>query len=205
MWPAYFNDLIQRFITANKFQQRKYLSGLLLNLNLSKSSKVLDFGCGTGLFVKTFIRHGFDYCGYDIDCESIEYAKKLFKSCRFVTSKEELQTKAPFDLIVANCCFHHIADTELLKELDDIKKLLDGSGKFILIDILAAKNDPSPIHRLFARLERGGYVRFEKEYKSMVEQNFKIISSAVYRTSLFSLKWHWFPIYTDLLVLQCVK
>jgi len=205
MWRAFSNDMIQRFNTANKSHQRQYLSGLLSKLNLTKGSKVLDFGCGTGLFVKTFGSHRLDYYGYDIDSVSIEYAKKLNKGCNFITSKEQLQINAPFDLIVANCCFHHIENVQLLEELNNIKNLLSEKGKFILIDKLALKNDPSYMNRLFTKLEKGRYVRFENEYKDIIRRRFKILDSSIYRTSLFSLRWRWVPIYSDLLVLQCAK
>jgi len=197
--------MIQRFNTANKSHQRKYLSGLLSKSNLAKGSRVLDFGCGTGLFAKTFRKHDLDYYGYDIDKIYIRYAKKLYRDCIFTTSMKELQTQSPFDLIVANCCFHHIRDAELLEELDKIKNLLDHNGKFIVIDILAVKDDPSYTHRLFTKLERGKHVRFEYQYKNIIEQRFSINRCSAYRTFLFSLGWNWFPLYTDLVVLECTK
>ena len=57
MW-AFFNDLIQRIITLNKWEQRRNLKKRVRSINLPKGSKVLDFGCGTALFTNVFTELG---------------------------------------------------------------------------------------------------------------------------------------------------
>ncbi len=66
LW-AFANDLAQRVLTFNKLEQRKNLEKKLNALALPESGKILDFGCGTGLFAKTIMKLGFKYHGYDID------------------------------------------------------------------------------------------------------------------------------------------
>jgi hypothetical protein len=47
-------------------------------------------------------------------------------------------------VIVANCCFHHIADDKLSTELARMRSLLTDGGTFVMIDIVfPAENDPS--------------------------------------------------------------
>lgn len=204
MLQALLTDLIQRSITLNKYSQRKNLTSLLTKTDVRKGDKTLDFGCGTGLFATTFRKHGLHYSGYDIDKESITFAQNKYKDCYFTTSKKEISEKAPFDLILANCCFHHIDDDLLTQELKYIKGSLKNNGIFIMIDILAEENDSSAIHRWFTSLEKGKHVRSENGYRSILEQTFEIIDESFIRQSLFSLKGNFCPIYTDLITLTCV-
>lgn len=111
-WAA-LNDLIQRIISLDKWEQRKNLTQRVQSLNLPRGSKVLDFGCGTGLFARVFMKMGLNYYGYDIDNRLISYARRLYRNCQFTASKEQLRKEAPFDLILANCCFHHIDSATL--------------------------------------------------------------------------------------------
>src|SRR5207248_8934633 len=126
---------------------------------LPAGAKVLDFGCGTALFAPVFIRRGFDYVGYDIDSSLTDYAGGLYRRGKFTTNHDELSALAPFDLILANCCFHHIEDSIIDAELKHFRTLLKPGGRFLLIDLLLQDNDPHPLRRLFRKLERGAYVR----------------------------------------------
>ena len=202
---ALFNDIAQRLITLNKWEQKRNFSEKLKALRLSPGSKILDFGCGTGLFCNVFTKEQFEYYGYDIDERLINYANSLYqkKNCKFTASIEELTKEAPFEFILTNCCFHHIDDSTISDVLTEIQNLLDLNGIFLMIDILFAENDPSILRNLFRKLEKGAFIRKVDEYQKIVEQHFKVISSIVERSHLFSLKNN--PIYNDLLILVCKK
>jgi SAM-dependent methyltransferase len=107
---ALFHDVAQRVISLNKLEQRRHLRERLRALALPEGALALDFGCGTGLFAPAFQAAGLRYVGYDIDPRLVGYARRLYGGARFVSIEEELRAAAPFDLIVANCSFHHIAD-----------------------------------------------------------------------------------------------
>jgi ubiquinone/menaquinone biosynthesis C-methylase UbiE len=200
MWAA-LNDLIQRIITLDKWEQRSNLGERVRSLNLPKESKVLDFGCGTGLFARVFMKMGLNYYGYDIDNRLISYARRLYRNCQFTASKEQLRKEAPFDLILANCCFHHIDSATLREELIGIKRILSENGTFMMIDILFSENDPSLFRKLFRKLELGMHVRVIDDYRRIIEQHFSIIKTDIVRSHLFSIKNN--PIYNDLAVFEC--
>ncbi|MHC1791938.1 class I SAM-dependent methyltransferase [Solidesulfovibrio sp.] len=205
MFNALANDLAQRLLTGNKHAQKVFLKRRLRAMALPGSAAALDFGCGTALFAPAFTSLGLRYHGYDIDQPLLNYAARLYRGGVFTASKDLLRAKAPFDVIVANCCFHHIPDAPLQEELVFLKSLLADAGWFILIDILAVPDDPSWIHRQFMKLEQGAYVRTREAYRHNIERHFTVRNELVSRSTAFSLNLDWFPIYNDLLVLECRK
>ncbi|MDY6971690.1 MAG: class I SAM-dependent methyltransferase [Thermodesulfobacteriota bacterium] len=202
---ALFNDVAQRILSGDKWEQRSNLCRRLRQIALPPGSKAMDFGCGTGLFARVFVEEGFKYVGYDIDDRLIAYAARLYPSCRFTTSDEVLKREGPFDFIYANCCFHHIKDELLSIELERIKSLLADNGVFFVLDILRVENDRSPLHRLFMMFEQGEYVRTIEGYQDLVERHFLINGVDIERSHLFSIKHRLNPLYNDLAVFACSK
>jgi cyclopropane fatty-acyl-phospholipid synthase-like methyltransferase len=203
MIQAFLNDLFQRVLTVNKWEQRNNLSGYLKALNLKPGSRCLDFGCGTALFAPVFTASNLNYYGYDIDQHLLDYASRIYKNIQLTSSLKDLEATAPFDLILANCCFHHIDSWTLDAELHSISTLLADGGTFIMIDILLPQNDSFWLRKLFRKLERGVFIRTESDYSVQVKRHFTIIQRNIERSHLLSLKKN--PVYNDLLVLICRK
>ena len=203
MIRAFLNDLFQRVLTANKWEQRNTLLRYLKGLNLKPGSRCLDFGCGTALFAPVFTAANLHYYGFDIDQYLLDYASRIYKNTYFTSSLNDLEAKAPFDLILANCCFHHIDSWTLDAELHGISTLLADDGIFIMIDILLPQHDYFWLRNLFRKLEKGAFVRNENDYSVQVRRYFTIIQRNIERSHVFSLKKN--PIYNDLLVLICRK
>jgi len=203
MIKAFLNDLFQRVLSANKSEQRNKLSGYLKALNLRPDSRCLDFGCGTALFAPIFTSENLNYYGYDIDQHLLDYASRLYIKAQFTSSLDELEASAPFDLILANCCFHHIDSGTLDAELQSISTLLADDGTFIMIDILLPPNDSFWLRQLFRKLEKGAFVRTDRDYSILIKRHFRIIQKHIERSHVFSLKNN--PVYNDQLVLICKR
>ena len=201
MMRAAFNDLFQRIFTLNKCEQRAHLQRRVGSLHLPEESKVLDFGCGTALFANVFMDTQYVYCGYDIDGGLISYASRLYARGRFMDSRGELKKESPFDLILANCCFHHIDDAAFAEELEEMKSMLKSEGIFIMIDILLPRDDTFLPRKLFRKLERRVYIRSLEDYRMLIEKQFFIRKGDMERSHLFSIRE--FPIYNDLVVFEC--
>lgn len=202
MFRAAINDLAQRVLTLNKFEQRLQLRRFIAGLDLPEPCRVLDFGCGTALFAPLFLRSGQNYVGYDIDPALLAYARRLYPPAGFTSSKDELRAARKFDLILINCCTHHIPDPILDNELDNLKTLLGPGGVCLLVDIL--KVDPAEDtlpHRCFMKLEKGEFVRFAGEYEAFMARHFKIIRQSRWRSHFFSLPLKLNPLYNDLNVI----
>jgi cyclopropane fatty-acyl-phospholipid synthase-like methyltransferase len=203
MIHAFLNDLFQRVVTQNKREQRKKLQQQIRSLKIRSRGRVLDFGCGTGLFAPVFIKAGFNYYGYDIDERLLVYATKLYNGASFNSSLDKLLATGPFDLIMANCCFHHIDTKQLDIELQRIQQLLADDGVFLMIDLLLAVNDNNILRRLFRKLEKGAFIRRADDYQNIVKRHFSITDCQIGRSHVFSLKIN--PVYNDMIILVCKK
>jgi cyclopropane fatty-acyl-phospholipid synthase-like methyltransferase len=200
---AFINDVGQRVITLNKWEQRRSLRRRLEALALSTGSKALDFGCGTGLFVSTFTRSGLAYHGYDIDSRVVTYASRMHSGQVFVSTRDEVARHGPFDLVVANCCFHHIPDDALATELEWVKSILADGGTFLLIDLVVHPEDRSILRRAFRTLERGLFLRRAEEYVAIVARHLAVRSVGADRSHVLSIPGN--PVYNDLVIVECGK
>ncbi len=201
MASAFLNDLAQRLITGNKWEQRRNLERKLQDLCAAPGEKVLDFGCGTGLFFPPIHAMGLQYFGYDIDENAIRYASRLYSAGRFFSAFDSRRAFAPYDIILANCCFHHLEDATLSRELQNLRDSLAPGGRFLLIDLLLEDEDNHFLRRQFRKLERGAFVRSETEYDRLVEPYFVIRKKEEIRSHVFSLKGN--PIYGRLAIFEC--
>lgn len=58
----------------NKMLRRQVVKSIVLDCNLSNGDRVLDLGCGPGLYAKEFMNYGVNYTGIDISSQSLGYA-----------------------------------------------------------------------------------------------------------------------------------
>jgi SAM-dependent methyltransferase len=166
---AWGNEVAQRVITGNKHQQRRFIADRVRQLTLADSAQVLDFGCGTGLFAPTLARLGLRYVGYDVDAGFVEYARRRRPQFTWLTSLADARQRAPFDLILANCCFHHIADDEIQDAVvPAITGMMHPRSVFLLIDILPPERGASMVRRLHGGVEQGDHRRELRDLDRLV-------------------------------------
>ncbi len=200
---ALINDLGQRVMTLNKREQRRQLRRCLATLALPPGSKALDFGCGTGLFANTFAGAGLTYHGYDIDSRVVSYAERMHPGPVFTSTREEVARHGPFDLVVANCCFHHISDDTLAAELEWVKANLADRGTFLLIDLVVRPEDGSWLRRAYRTLERGIFLRRAEEYVAIVARHLTVKRVDADRSHMLSVPRN--PVYNDIVLVECEK
>jgi 2-polyprenyl-3-methyl-5-hydroxy-6-metoxy-1,4-benzoquinol methylase len=201
MSGAFVQDIAQRIVSANKLDQRHNLREALTGLNLPEGAKVLDFGCGTALFSGTIRSLGLSYYGYDIDAGIIRYAARTQRGNSLSSSFSAMAPHGPFDVVISNCCFHHISDPDSMQELHRISRVLAPGGTLLFIDLLQDAGRVSSIRRLYNKLERGTHLRLIEGYEALLSQHFTIRARRVFRAFLFSLKGN--PVYNDLAVFEC--
>lgn len=68
--------------------ERKALLKVALN-HLPPGAKVLDVGCGSGVFTAFFADLGFDVVGVDISQTAVRYAKQRYPAIRFEVASIE--------------------------------------------------------------------------------------------------------------------
>ena len=95
-----------------------------------KGKKVLDVGCGTGLFAYNAAKRGAFVLGIDFSTEAIDIANSQYthKNLKF-QSMDVNEIKEKFDVIVSNGTLEHMDDP--LKSLKLFKKHLTKNGCII--------------------------------------------------------------------------
>lgn len=163
---------------------RKYIMHEVVT-GLSKRSRVLDIGCGTG-YVLDYIDEALevDYHGYDLDCNYIKYAKVRYGDrgqfiCKRVNSLD-LDAKEPFDLILALGLLHHLNDLEAQKLVELGWDALEIGGRMVFLDGVF-ENDQRFLRRYILNTDRGKHVRNIDGYLELIKPNFSKISYTIER------------------------
>ncbi len=108
--------------TSRKFMYRKKLMWMKSNIN--QKSKVLDYGCGTGEFVKFLRDNSINAYGYDPNIKFNEG-----NSCNYLTNKEKWK-KQKYDIIVLWHVLEHTHRPSYL--IESLKINLRKSGKIFI-------------------------------------------------------------------------
>lgn len=90
--------------------------------------KVLDFGCGTGVYTNRFEEEGARAWGVDIDEESIEKARKNYDS-KFIVSKEIPFEDDYFDIVFSNEVLEHVENDSVAVE--EMLRVLKEGGRLV--------------------------------------------------------------------------
>ena len=117
----------------------------------ANQSQILDFGCGTGLFVERTIKYKpKKIVGIDISEVSIDKAKKNAKKMGlevdyYVDNCERTKFESnSFDIVYGTGILHHL---EFNKCLDEIHRILKSKGNLIFIEPLGT----NPIINLYRK------------------------------------------------------
>ena len=111
----------------------------------SRAFSILDYGCGYGAFREWLARDGrdFDYLGFDLSGEMIEYARETSQRGRFSTDLAELEAQ---DFAIASGIFNVKLDVDSGRWKDyviDVIGRLDSLSRLgFAFNMLTAHSDP---------------------------------------------------------------
>jgi len=152
---------------AKEFYDDRYLKGymsewpaakkqrvaeLVRSLPLPKTGKVLDYGCGAGVFTEVLKASlpNWTVCGVELSDVALELARQRVKNCRFLTAAE-IAGEAPFDLIFTHHVLEHVGS--LHDVFEDMSRLSAPRG--YMLHILPCGNAGSFEQRLASSRRNG--------------------------------------------------
>ncbi len=110
-----------------KMMKERYDYCIKENFKNPKSIKVIDYGCGNGLFINFLKKRGISGTGIEVDEASTQ--KLINKKIKFFNSLDKIQS-GTFDLCVMFDVLEHLTDP--IKDLLEIRKKLKKNGKIII-------------------------------------------------------------------------
>lgn len=126
---------------------------------LPPGGKLLDIGCGPGLYTKRLSERGFCVTGLDFSERSIEYAKEHDKLSEYIMQDYlEMEFEKIFDMITLIWCdYGALISDDRHNLLDRVYKALKPGGLFALDVFTPLKNSCCKDHTSWEINEHGGF------------------------------------------------
>src|SRR6056297_1512263 len=141
-----------------------------------KDQKILDLGCGPGLYSKELAEKGYSVTGVDLSKRSIEYAKAQVSNKELnleykVQNFLELDYKEEYDVVLLLYCeLGALTNQERNQLLKKVNAALKPGGKFVF-DVFTENNrDDVDINRKWDAVKQGFWD--QKPYLSLTETYF---------------------------------
>jgi len=136
--------------------------------SLTKGKRVLEIGCGTGIFTRYFAATGADVTAVDISEELLKAAQErgLPQNVELIRAPfEELSTDKPFDAIVGSSVLHHLEIRPALMHIFRLLKtggvLAFGEPNMLNPQVMAQKNVPWIKERLGDSPDETAFFRWQ--------------------------------------------
>jgi len=164
----FFYNLYQNFIFA-KDSKRKLFHN---EFEILDSDFVLDIGCGPGNY-RSYINTS-NYFGIDINCKSIEQAKKLYPKDSFEcipAQKIKNFSEKSFDKIFVLGLLHHLPDNDVTNLFNDIANLMSSNTTIYCVDTSFYENQ-GLFSKLMGKLDKGNYVRYPSDLTKLIDEKY---------------------------------
>ena len=151
----YNSRFVQRYMESWPTEKCARVANLLSELPLPSNGRVLDFGCGTGVFtavLKSVLRD-WEVCGTDISRNAVEIAQAKLSNCSFYQLAECENLHGQFDFIFTHHVLEHVSD--LHKTIATLADLLKPSG--VMLHILPCADTGSLEHKI-CMMRRDGII-----------------------------------------------
>jgi len=167
----YNREYFEKWYLKYYEERKQYFKNLIEKLKnyLPEKGKILDIGCGVGIFLDIMKEMGWDVYGQDISPFAVKYCKS--KGYTVYKNLSEINTEGTFDLITMFDVIAHIPNP--LHYLEKVHKLLKEDG------ILVIK---TPYHSNFL-FKTAKFLAFTGRSRSLLH-----IPAQIYHFNSFSLK-----------------
>lgn len=135
---SHFNQVANEWDSEGKIAMMQLLAKKVMEkVQLDNDLKIMDFGCGTGLFGLEFSDITQELLGVDTSDGMLRvFDEKTKEDNRFRSlnvNLEEQDLSENFDLIISSMAFHHLENPHQV--LAKLKKNLNPNGKIIIVDL----------------------------------------------------------------------
>ena len=147
------------------------LKPFLAHLDLARTRRVLDIGCGPGTNARVFA--GCDYVGIDINAEYIRTASSRHPG-RWVVGDVTDETIIPdeqFDCVFANSLMHHLDDDAVRNLLGRMARLTAPGGRVHVLDLVLPAH--ASAGRMLAQLDRGRFARPIEHWRTLFTEHLR--------------------------------
>ncbi|MFH1226165.1 MAG: class I SAM-dependent methyltransferase [bacterium] len=177
--PQVYNWNMKIFSLNNKT-----LLGCLDRLiDAQEGDRILDVGCGTGKYA--IFKKGY-YLGIDPNGEYIDYAQKNHAGEFLVMDARNIAlADNSFNKVFCLSTFHHIADEDTEKIIQEMKRICQPGGYVYAIDAVYPRN---LLGDLLFKLDRGRYQKSFRQLNDFLSRRgFKVVTEKVKKT--FPYRW----------------
>ncbi len=137
-WKSSFKKYWEEILKEHSRMKisRRALFDSLLKMHINGSSRIMDFGCGPGYLTFISSEYAGKVIGYDISKGVLECARILndADNLLYIHSGKEGLSVFPgnyFDLIYSFAVFQHMPDGDVVRALQDFKRILKPGGKLL--------------------------------------------------------------------------
>lgn len=132
----FYSDFGKNEYYRRDFEELKYRDLALFSLGQIKSKKILDVGCGSGLYTLTFLKMGAEFvAGQDLSQESLNITIDACKKSGFSNFEMKagncetlLFENNSFDLVFSGDVFEHISCKQKENFINEIYRVLKPGG-----------------------------------------------------------------------------
>lgn len=156
---------------------------------IGTGGELLDIGCGTGLFIRRYLKHGGSVTGIDISSGMIRRATRLFPQVDFLVGNAESLpfNNDSFDSISSLLAFSYLTKPE--KSLEDCLRILKPGGR-LAVCTLGRNVFTSSLPALFTigekmRIRRVGVGKFTEHYYAAEEMQEILEAAGFTNISIF--------------------
>ncbi len=162
--------LYQHFVRAPATIERT----LTRELRAGAGARVLDLGCGSGLYAGLF---GADsYLGVDVSTRYIDFARRGNADRRFgVMDVCDLALKAEsIDHVFSVGLFHHLSDGDATRTIAEARRVLRLRGRMVVVELIQPVSRYDLLGRVLVNADRGRHVRRPEGYRRMLSAAFDV-------------------------------
>lgn len=126
---------------------RKFREKIVNAIDIKPDDKILDVGCGTGIFLELLKKKYpvVSVIGIDPDQEALSIASKrlsLFQNVKLIKAFAEALPfeNESFDIVFSTLVFHHLPNDVKQKAVAEIYRVLKPRGKVVIVDFGTSKH-----------------------------------------------------------------